>query len=234
MVAKLTAGLLAGFGSSVLAYLLLGWLFLRSPTLQDYFGPNGLLALWLLMLVIAQSASTAGKAWRYLLLLAGLFAFALPFVAFVAAGMRLDLQFTTRLHEIVVSVLDSSWLTANIGTGLLNFAQTWIPAADSQLLTLGWLAMGTLLLCLGLMIGNAPRGPIQRQIQDPLPGFVNVITAKGGTLKFRVLSYRPMSDDEVMTAVWDALEEGRLSEPSPNEVATLVTRIGLDNSEPQR
>jgi hypothetical protein len=43
-----------------------------------------------------------------------------------------------------------------------------------------------------------------------------------------------VSDEEVMTTMWDALEDGPVLEPLPSETATLVTRIGLEDDAPQR
>jgi len=53
----------------------------------------------------------------------------------------------------------------------------------------------------------------------------NLITAKGGKLTYRVMAYRRMEKGELERAVWEALQAGRLKEPEPGEIATLVTDI---------
>jgi len=214
MLGKLLAGVLVGFLGATLAYLLFGLVFAQSPHVQSYSGPIPVAVLWIAMVALALTARTAGKAWRYLLVLDGLLAFALPFIAFVAAGMHMDSDLARHIGDAIGSVLGAQMLTAHLGTYPAEIAGVWIPAANSELLGLALLSMGTLLLCLGLMVGTVPCEPMYRDVERPLPSFANVIRAKGGTLKFRVLAYRPMSDEEVMTTVWDALEDGQSRQAS--------------------
>ncbi len=54
----------------------------------------------------------------------------------------------------------------------------------------------------------------------------NLITAKGGQFTYRVMPYRRMEKGELKGAVWEALESGKLKEPEPGGIATLVTDIG--------
>ncbi len=54
----------------------------------------------------------------------------------------------------------------------------------------------------------------------------NMITAKHGQLTYRVMAYRRMEKEELKWEVWEALESGKLKEPEPGGVATLVTEIG--------
>ena len=54
----------------------------------------------------------------------------------------------------------------------------------------------------------------------------NIITAKDGSFTYRVIAYRKLSDIELQELVWSALQSGRLQEPRPGEVATLITTLG--------
>jgi hypothetical protein len=52
------------------------------------------------------------------------------------------------------------------------------------------------------------------------------VTAKNGQLTYRVIAYRKIENGELQRVVWGALQSGKLKEPEPGGVATLVTSIG--------
>ena len=68
-------------------------------------------------------------------------------------------------------------------------------------------------------------GPGAETAKKPAP-VENMITAKGGQLTYRVIAYRRMEKAELERVVLKALESGKLKEPEPGGIATLVTDIG--------
>jgi hypothetical protein len=73
------------------------------------------------------------------------------------------------------------------------------------------------------------RKPALRSREPPtteLQYVENLITAKGGQITYKVMAYRKMEKGELERAVMEALQSGKLKEPEPGGVATLVTEIG--------
>lgn len=58
------------------------------------------------------------------------------------------------------------------------------------------------------------------------PSVENVIMARGGRFRYRVMAYRLLTEDERKKLVYDALQHGLLEEPEPGGTATLLTSIG--------
>jgi hypothetical protein len=57
------------------------------------------------------------------------------------------------------------------------------------------------------------------------PPIENVVTARNGTITYRVLAYRPLSPSETREVVRDALRSGRVREPEPGGMRTIITDI---------
>ena len=154
MLGKMFAGLLGGFVVGVFAYLVLGLVDL--PAMRTHLGPIPVAALWASALLAAVAAGTAGQAWRWMLLLAGLLAFAMPFLGFVAGGNRLDPGLPGRIGELLGLALASDLLAARIGPELAETAHAWLIVLDSHVFSLACLGLGTLLLVTGLTVGKEP------------------------------------------------------------------------------
>jgi len=60
------------------------------------------------------------------------------------------------------------------------------------------------------------------------PDVENFITARDGLFTYRVLAYCHLSADELMCAVREALEQGRIQEPEPGGTTTVLTSIGRE------
>lgn len=58
--------------------------------------------------------------------------------------------------------------------------------------------------------------------------YTHTITARGGTLTYRVVAHRPLEYEEIVAAVRTGLNDGRLAEPNPGAIATLVIRSDTD------
>ena len=234
MLGKMFAGLLGGFVVGAFAYLVLGLVDL--PAMRTHLGPIPLGALWASVLLVAVAAGTAGQAWRWMLLLAGLLAFALPFLGFVAGGNRLDPGLPGRIGDLLVLVLASDLLPASIGPEPAETAHAWLMALDGQVFALASLGLGTLLLVTGLMVGKETRhlAPTPAPGDALAPGVLNVITAKRGTHTYHVYAHRALSEEEMIQLVRKALEDGRLAEPEHGGTATLITHIGLDTDATRR
>ncbi len=93
-----------------------------------------------------------------------------------------------------------------------------------------YLIFGLAFSVLGIWMFKEGRQPAKRgrlagavKGSDPVE---NLITAKGGQLTYRVITYRRMEKEELQKAVFEALESGELKEPEPGGIATLVTNIG--------
>ena len=90
---------------------------------------------------------------------------------------------------------------------------------------------GIVVLAVGVWMVWQGRQPAKRggpgavTAKEPAP-VENMITAKGGSLTYRVMAYRRMEKGELERAVLEALESGELKEPEPGGIATLVTDIG--------
>ncbi len=117
---------------------------------------------------------------------------------------------------------------------LLGFASAlggliWIVAGQSG--ATGYLIFGLAAFVLGIWMvkeGRQPAkrgGPAAETTKEPAP-VENMITAKGGQLTYRVIAYRRMEKGEMERAVLEALQSGKLKEPEPGGIATLVTDIG--------
>ena len=61
---------------------------------------------------------------------------------------------------------------------------------------------------------------------DQHPSVENTITALNGTLTYKVLAYRVLSEQEAMQVVAQQLKSGQLIEPAPGGVAVVATEIG--------
>ncbi len=104
----------------------------------------------------------------------------------------------------------------------------WIVAGQSG--ATGYLIFGLAAFVLGIWMVKEGRQPGKRvnlaePTREPTP-VENLITAKGGQFTYRVMAYRRMEEGELEKVVWEALQSGRLKEPEPGGVATLVTSIG--------
>jgi hypothetical protein len=58
------------------------------------------------------------------------------------------------------------------------------------------------------------------------PDVESVITVRDGGPGYRVFAYRPLTPDECAQAVQEALRLGRVREPEPGGIATVLTSIG--------
>ena len=170
----------------------------------------------------------ARQAWGWMLLLAGLLAYALPFIGFVAGGSRLDAELAGRVGDLLAAVLASDLLAAGIGPEVAEIGKAWLMALDDHVFSLAWLASGTLLLVTGLMAGKELRDPAPSSGDSPPPGVLNVITAQRGRYTYHIYAHRALSEKEMIQLVGEAIEDGRLAEPEPGGTATLITRIGLE------
>jgi len=63
---------------------------------------------------------------------------------------------------------------------------------------------------------------------DEEPTVENVITARGGLFRYRVMAFRHLTHAERQEIVTEALKRGLLSEPEPGGTATLMTSIGRE------
>ncbi len=116
---------------------------------------------------------------------------------------------------------------------LLGFASAlggliWIVAGQSG--ATGYLIFGLAAFVLGIWMVKEGRQPAKRlspcgAVKQP-ELVENLITAKGGQLTYWVIAYRRMEKAELEREVLKALESGKLKEPEPGGIATLVTDIG--------
>ena len=61
------------------------------------------------------------------------------------------------------------------------------------------------------------------------PIFDNRITAKNGTLTYVVTASRYLTDEEIQTVVWNALQDGLITEPAPGGIAQLTLTEEMEN-----
>ena len=89
---------------------------------------------------------------------------------------------------------------------------------------------GIVALAVGVWMLWQGRQPAKRlnpcgAVKQPEP-VENLITANHGQFTYRVMAYRRMENGELERVVWEALQSGKLKEPEPGGVATLVTDVG--------
>ena len=192
MLGKLLAGLFGGFVVGVLAYVVLG--LVDVPAMRAHLGPIPMAALWAVALLAAIAARAARQAWGWMLLLAGLLAYALPFIGFVAGGSRLDAELAGRVGDLLAAVLAPDLLAAGIGPEVAEIGKAWLMALDDHVFSLACLASGTLLLVTGLMAGKELRDPAPSSGDSPPPGVLNVITAQRGRYTYHIYAHRALSE----------------------------------------
>lgn len=71
---------------------------------------------------------------------------------------------------------------------------------------------------------------LEQHREDDRPSHEHVITARDGTLTYRVWAWRALGTEELREVVWQALQEGRLAEPEPGGTVELVTDLGRDGT----
>lgn len=65
--------------------------------------------------------------------------------------------------------------------------------------------------------------PIGEQLEPPIE---NIITAREGTLTYRVMAYRALSQQEMMGLVRQGLDDGSIREPATGGVTSVITTLG--------
>lgn len=73
---------------------------------------------------------------------------------------------------------------------------------------------------------GAQEVPGGRSPINPRPDVEHVVTARNGSLTYRVFAWRHLSEPEAQEVVADALRAGRVKEPPPGGEATVYSDIG--------
>ncbi len=140
IVTKIIAGLFGGFIMAIMAAICITITFAASPEKGGNWGAIGFFIFWVIGMVAAFQARTAGKAWRRLLIASSVLSFLLPISAVIYTGSFIatnDAMDPSRLEGI------AGIAGAAFGGGLLSGFMGFVG-----------FFLGVVFLIIGLLVGR--------------------------------------------------------------------------------
>lgn len=151
MVGKILCGLLGGLLVAILGSFLATLITASNPEAAGQLGAIAFFVFWAIALVLAVTASRAGKSWRRLLLTSSVLSFALPLSSFIFTGQQV-----TQAAEAGGDYAGAAAAGAMIGGGLITAAAGF----------LGFF-LGVIFLIIGLLVGRDKQVIIVKEGEIP-------------------------------------------------------------------
>ncbi len=150
MIGKIISGLVGGLIVAILGSMLVTLASAGPPESDGQTGAMVFLIFWVVALVIALKAPRAGKAWRRLLIISGLLAFAMPISSLIFTGAQIA-DVASQSGEHVGAAVVGTALGGGIVTAIAGFLGFFV---------------GVILLVTGLLIGRDKQIIIIKESKD--------------------------------------------------------------------
>lgn len=139
MFNKILAAFLGGIIPAVLGSMVISLPFANNPETGGSIGAGAFFVMWLFAIILAFLAKTGGKAWRRILLLSAVLAFALPLASFLFTGAGVG----EAVEQAGDEYAGAAAAGAVIGGGLVTAVSGFIG-----------FFLGVIFLIIGLLIGR--------------------------------------------------------------------------------